>query len=556
MAGSASRALSRARQSFAALGAVFRNEQLRRAELAWAGSISAEWAQFVALGVFAYQAGGTLAVGIVGLIRVLPSAVVAPFATYFGDRFRRERFLLADVLVGAVGLALSAVAFWVSESQVAIYALAGLVGVTQTLFRPAHQALLPSLARTPDELIAANGATATIESFGTLIGPIVAGVLVALIDPGAVFVAGAAALTLSALLLARVRVEGRPQPTRPAEGRLHEFLTGFALIARQRDPRLITLLMSAQAFIRGCLNILIVVVVFRVLDAGDGMVGYLTAALGVGGLIGGFAAATLGRRLAVPLGLSLVFWGVPIALVAPLPETAATLLLLAIVGAANSVEDVAGFTLLQRIVPDEVLARALGAFWGVNMVFVALGSITAPALVALFGPRWALVVVGAILPTVTAISWRRLRGIDRSARVPPELTLVEAVELFEPLSVAAKEHVAMRLIPVRAQAGEVVVREGEPGDRFYVVDTGELEVDAGGRRSRLDRHGAYFGEIALLRDVPRTATVTAISDTELFALERADFLAAVTRHSAVTAAAETVVERRLAATPARTESAG
>jgi CRP-like cAMP-binding protein len=273
----------------------------------------------------------------------------------------------------------------------------------------------------------------------------------------------------------------------------------------------------------------------------------MTAALGVGGLIGAFGALTLvGRRLAVPFGLALVFWGLPIALVAPRPYLAIALVLLAIVGAANSVEDVAAFTLLQRIVPDDVLTRVLGVLWGLAMGAVALGSIAAPTVVEAIGPRPALVVVGAILPVLTIATWRRLVDIDRTVAAPDaELALIDSVPMFAPLSIAAKEHMAATLSAVSVAAGDVVIRAGDRGDRFYIVADGELEVLAVGLHVTAIE-GDYFGEIALLRDVPRTATVRAVTDSQLYALERDDFLAAVTAHSAVRAASDVVVEERLA----------
>ena len=109
---------------------------------------------------------------------MLPAAVVAPLASSLGDRFRRERVLVATALVGAGALAGSAAAFFAGGNAPLVYALAAVIGITSTLFRPAMQAVLPSLARTPEELIAANGASSTIESLGTLAGPLLAGVLV------------------------------------------------------------------------------------------------------------------------------------------------------------------------------------------------------------------------------------------------------------------------------------------------------------------------------------------------------------------------------------------
>jgi MFS family permease len=251
-----------------------------------------------------------------------------------------------------------------------------------------------------------------------------------------------------------------------------------------------------------------------------------------------------GKRLAVPLGIALIFWGVPIALTAVWPNFAAAVVLLAVIGAANSIEDVAGFTLLQRIVPDEVLTRVLGVTWGLVMGAVGAGSIVATALVSLVGPRASFVLVGAILPLLTIAVWRLLVGIDREVLAPKaELALVDSVPMFAPLSIAAKEHLAARLVEVPVPAGDVVIRTGEHGDRFYIVAEGELEITNGAHATA--GRGDFFGEIALIRDVPRTATVRATTPSRLYALEREDFLAAVTGHSAVRSAGEAVVSERL-----------
>ena len=277
-----------------ALAVAFRNENIRRVELGWGAAIVAEWAHFVALGVFAYQAGGASAVGIAGLVRLLPAAVVAPLAAWLGDRFQRERVLLAMTLVGSGALAGSAAASFAGE-RVLVFAFASVVGIASTLIRPALQALLPSLARTPEELIASNGATSTIESVGTLLGPLLAGVLVALADVGFVFAVAAGALLAAALLLARVKVEGRISLSAAVEGEsMRRMLgAGFRTLVRIHGARLVVGLIVAQTFVRGCLNVLIVVAAFRVLHQGASAVGYLTAAIGVGGLIGAFGAMTL-----------------------------------------------------------------------------------------------------------------------------------------------------------------------------------------------------------------------------------------------------------------------
>ena len=536
----------RPRQLVWALGVAIRNENVRRVELAWGAAIAAEWAHFVALGVFAYQEGGTAAVGIAGLVRLLPAAVVAPFAASLGDRFRRERFLLTLTLVAAGALAASAAAAF-ADDRVLVFAFASVVGLASTLIRPALQALLPSLARTPEELIASNGATSTIESIGTLVGPVFAGVFVSLADVAAVFVLGAAALLAGAVLLARVSVESRVGLTGEIDREsLRRMITdGFRTVVRARSARLVVGLIVAQTFVRGCLNVLIVVAAFQVFDGGAAQVGYLTAAIGAGGLIGALGAMTLGgRRLAAPFGLSLVFWGAPITLMAPRPYFAAAVVLLAIVGAANSVEDVTVFTLLQRLVPNEMLTRVLGLVWGLAMGGVAIGSIAAPAIVRAVGPRPAFVFVGSILPLLALLTYRQLVEIDRTVAPAPELELIDHVPMFAPLSIATKEQVAASLLPISVSAGEIVIRAGDAGDRFYIVADGQLDIDADGRHTTA-YEADYFGEIALLRDVPRTATVKAAVDSKLYVLRRADFLSAVTGHSTARAAGEAIAETRL-----------
>lgn len=534
--------MSPLRSRLAAAAIAARNENVRRVELAWGAAISAEWAYFVALGVFAYHAGGASAVGLAGLIRLLPAAVVAPSAASLGDRFRRERLLLAAAILGAVALAGSAVAAF-AASESAVYACAALFGISSTLTRPTLQALLPSLTRTPEELVASNAATSTVESLGTLVGPLVAGLLVEQASVGVTFGVAAAALATSVGLIVRVSAEG-PTPGRAASPGHPAY--AWRTVLQHPGAPVVVALMVMQAFVRGCLNVLIVVAAFRLLDGAGGTVGVLTAAIGAGGVIGAVASSTYhGGRLARVFALSLFGWGIPIVLVAPSPQLVAALVLLGIVGASNSVEDVAGFTLLQRAIRDDALSGVLGLIWGAAMGALALGSIATPVLVRELGPRTAFIFVGCLLPVLTLAGFRRMRKLDDLAAPSRQQLLVDAVPMFVPLSLAAKERLATKLVPVDVAADTTIVRAGEVGDRFYLVESGtvRIELDGGQRQSGA---GDYFGEIALLRDVPRTATVTAETEARLFALERADFLAAVTGHALAEAAARDIVGARLA----------
>jgi MFS family permease len=535
--------MSPLRSRLAAAALASRNPNVRRVELAWGAAITAEWAHFVALGVFAYHAGGTSAVGLAGLIRLLPAAVVAPGAASLGDRIRRERLLLGAAALGALALAGSAVAAF-AGSESGVYTCAAFVGISSTLIRPTLQAILPSLTRTPEELVASNAATSTVESLGTLVGPLVAGLLVEQARVGFSFAVAAGALGLGFGLILLVHTQGPATGQAAARGRPR---FAWRTVMQHPGAPVVVTLMVAQAFVRGCLNVLIVVAAFRLLNGGGGTVGVLTAAIGAGGVVGAIASSTVrSRRLARIFALSLFGWGLPIVLVAPSPELVAALVLLGIIGASNSVEDVSGFTLLQRAIRDDALSGVLGLIWGAAMGALALGSIATPLLVRDLGARAAFVLVGFLLPVLAIAGFRRMRALDELAAPTRQQLLVDDVPMFVPLSLAAKERLAAKLLPVDVPSGATIVRAGDVGDRFYIVDSGTVRIGLDGGEKE-GGAGEYFGEIALLRDVARTATVTAATPTRLYALERADFLAAVTGHALAESAAHEVVDGRLAA---------
>jgi len=528
---------------------VAQNRNLRRVELAYGAAITSEWAFLVALGVFAYQRGGATAVGILGLVRMVPAALATPFTAAFADRWERERALVVVTLLSGAALAASTGLFYFGRNQAAIFAFAAAHAVFSTLCRPAVAALLPSLATTPQQLVAASSVSLTLEGVGTLAGPLIAGVVIETASVGVVFAFGAVAYVAAALTLAAVHVEGR---LRFAHQRAAGDLTaGFRLLAREPHPRLIVGLFIAQTVIRGALNVLIVVVAFQLLDSGGGWVGFLSGAVGAGTLIGGFASMTLaGRRLALPFGIGLLLWGIPIALIAAVPHKLTALLLLAIVGVGNAVEDVAGETLLQRLVPDDLLGRVLGVMFGGATAGMGIGSIAAPGLISWLGVHGALIATGASLTILVLLCWPGLRRIDAATSAPArELALLDGVPMFQPLPLAAKEQVARSLIPVSYPAGQEIISEGETGDRFYIVVSGHATVTHGGEPLRECGPGDYFGEIALLRDIPRTATVTASDAVELYALERAAFIDAATGHAAGREAGEKIVSEQLARVP-------
>jgi MFS family permease len=529
---------------------VFGNPHLRRLELAWGGYYLGEWMQFVALSIYAFKIGGATALGVLGLARMVPAALLLPFGSMLADRYPRQRVLLGVNLARAAALGATGAALAGGSPRALVFVLAGCAAVPAAPIRPATMALVPLIAQTPQELVGANVCSSSLEGLGTFLGPTIGGALAATAGPDVgVFVAGAIYLWC-AFLVGRIRREGDPAVRRRVErGPLEEVLGGFRAVAHDPHPRLITALFASQSLVRGFLNVLLVVAAIDFLGMGESGVGWLNGALGGGAVLGGIAMVALvgRRRLASPFGLALVLWGAPIALVAAWPKPAWALFCLAVIGVGNALIDVTGYTLFQRTVDEHVLGRVLGLSEILAAGDVAIGSALGSLLVTQVGIRPALVVVGCILPTLALLSYRGLRAIDGSVEVPErELSLLAAMRLFAPLPITTLERLASRLREVKSPAGETIVEQGAAGDLFYAISSGEVDVEHDGRRVATLGPGDYFGEIALLYDEPRVASCIARTDVDLFALDRPTFIAAVSGHSVSIEVAEDVMTKRLA----------
>ena len=535
-------------EPLAAFASIWRNDALRRLEYAWVGSIIGTWAYGIALGVYAYHHGGAAAVGLSGLVRTLPTIFFAPFVASLGDRYPRVRVMIGSDLVRFVLFSSAAACIVVGGPPAAVYIVSGLVMLAGSVFRPAQAALLPSLTDTPEQLTAMNVVSSTVESVGFFAGPALGGVLLALTSSQTVFAASAVSCVWSAFMLvglgrmtsAGAEEDGaaaaEPAATATAAdaeagpGFLRESVEGFRTIGR--DSRLLTLvsLFTAQTLVAGALNVFVVVLALRLFESGPTGVGTLNASLGVGGIVGAAAAATLvgGQRLARGFAFGLVLWGAPLLLIGGVPVEVIGLFALAAVGLANTVIDVSGFTLLQRAVPDEVLARVFGVLETVLIAGIGLGALITPAIIHALGVRGALLVVGSFLPLLTVFTWARLRALDLVPSAPKEqIDLLASLSVFDSFPVPTLELLASKLEERAVTAGEVVIREGDQGDRFYAITEGQFAVDIAGRRQAELGPGDFFGEIALLREVPRTATVTALGDGKLQSLTQEDFVPAV-----------------------------
>jgi len=546
---------SRLAEGRAALASNLRRPDLRRAQLAFGSAYAGEWAFTVALGVVAFRHGGATAVGIVALIRMLPSALIAPFATAVADRVRRDRVLIWIGVLRAAALGAAAVVMAVDLSAVFVYLLAVLATIPFTAFRPAHSALLPALCETPKELTAANASRGLLDSASTLIGPLLAALLLDLSGPESVFVLAAALSLWSSLLVTLIDYEPAPRVAPPAPIRMAaDTAEGLRAIAAQRDVTMLFGLGAVQAVTRGALNVFTVVVAIELLETGEAGVGVLTAALGVGAVVGSLGVSVLvgSRRLAAYTGLGIALWGAPLALIGVFPTELLALAMLAIVGAGNAMVDLGYFTLFPRLMPDEVLARVFGALESLVALAVGIGSILTPLLIHFFGIRGALIAIGVMTPVMVALTWSRLLRVDEGLGAQADvIERLRAVMMLRPLPVSTIEHLARNVREESAEPGQVVIKQGQVGDSFYVIIDGEVEVKENGSLLRVLSAGECFGEIALLRDVPRTTTVQARTPLTLYALDRRHFVPTVSGYSASAAEAEVVVETRLAASAAR-----
>ena len=516
---------------------VLADRNLRRVELAFLGFNMTEFATWIAILVYAFERGGAAEMGAVSAILLVPSAVVAPLAAYAGDRFRRDRVLAIDYVVQGLAMGATAATLYADAPAGLVYAAATIASISITFTRPAQNSLLPALTPTPADLTAANVVSGVVEGMGKMLGPIIAGILLGTSGSAAVFAVFAVVMLFGALLVARLRVDVAavtPEARIDAADVFHETLRGFQTLRRAREPRLVVLLLSAGVIVVGALDVLFVATAIDLLDIGAGGAGFLSAAFGAGAIVG--AASTImlvGRRRLTPsLAGGAVLFGAPIGLVAVAPSAVSAPVLFAAAGAGRSVGDVSGRTLLQRISPNDVLSRVFGVLEGLMMLALVVGSVGAAVLIEASGVQTALVVVGAFLPVIILVSSGRLLSIDRSAEAPDAeiLRLLRAIPFFAPLPAPAMERVMADVIARDAAAGDVLIREGDRGDLFYVIVEGTVEITRGGEHVSEQGPGAYVGEIALLRDVPRTASVTAKTPLRLLALEREPFLLAVTGH--------------------------
>ena len=542
------------------LVAVFRNQSLRRMELALLGSLVGDWAYATAVAVFAYGVGGAKAVGLYFTVRLALMAVAAPFVATLADRLPRRVVMIACDLTRFLLVAGAALCLYAGTPSWPVFGLAGLASLAGAAFRPAQNAWMPALADSPEELTAANGAASTLESLSFFFGPALGAFLLTLTDVPTVFMLNAATFLWSAALVAGIRArpgavadETVREATEDAEaepslGVLRETAAGFRAITGDRNILMVGTLLCVQTIVAGASAVFGVVMAVEILHAGSKGVGYIDSAFGVGAIVGGFVAIGRARkrRLASDMALGVVLWSIPLLALWVWPTPVAVFAVIILMGFGNPLVDVNFATILQRITPDEVLGRVFGTLEGACIGTMALGSLVMPFLIDVFGLGRGLGILGVAVSLLVLPWLRRAARLDRDLAVPPGVPLLEGIVMFAPLTPATIENLARKLTRFEVPAGAVIVREGQESDRFFVIESGGVSVSHGEVFIRHEGPGDFFGEIGLLRDVPRTATITADTDTVLQVLDRDDFLAAVTGQTDARMAADAVVSRRIA----------
>jgi MFS family permease len=532
----------------AARGALIEPD-LRRLNLAYLGSELAGWAYVVAISVYAFDHGGADQVGLMTVLRLAPAMLAAPFAGAVADRFPRRHVLIAVDLGRAGAQGVAAVLVMSGAPALSVYLAISASALASTGFEPAKAALLPTLARTPEQLTAANALGTTIESFGLTVGPALGGLLLALASVQVVLFALVAASLISALLIWRIgpepeRESGRAEPG----GVLRRSLAGFETIGRDHTLRTVVGVFALQMLAFGLLSVFIVTIALQELHIGSSGVGWLYGATGVGGILGGLLTVNLaGRRLARPLSLGMLLIGGAFLAIGAFASEPVALLAILLMNVGGCYVDIATFTLLQRAVEEAVLARVFSVIGTIIVAALLLGGGIAPLLISALGLRGALAVTGGLVLAGIGVALPALRRIDAAAPSPLEgIALLRGLPLFATLPVPALEHLAGELGAQSAHDAEEIIVQGESGEDYYIILEGTVEVFVDGRSITTLAQGEAFGEIALLLDTPRTATVRARGEVRLARLQRYAFLAAVTGHDQTYQAGQRIAHGLLA----------
>ena len=511
---------------------------------------------FLAISVVAHDLGGPAAVGLVGAVRVLPGALGMGLVAFVADRTSRPLLVAAvNVVMGLLCLAMAA-SVDAGRGLVVLVVLQGVGSVAAAFLKPSLQGLLPRLVPLPAQLVQAGAVWSLMNGLGSVIGPALGGALLATRGPAELYVALAAVYALTAMVAGLIRTTYQPARDHHATALAWSPLRGLRLFAAP-GTRTMFLLSLIQRLLSGLVGASLVLYAFDVAGAnGERTSGALLAALGVGGLCG--ATVTLfadGRHTRWWFAAGLAMYGLPLVVLGTSDHLVVAALALALSGVGAAWAGIYGSGLINRLLPDHVAGRGWGTLLAFGAGATALGSLAAPVLADVLGLGTALVVAGVLAALVVVAGTPGLRTLAHRT-VPPAdaLDLLRGAEVLASLPGLCLERLSVVAARWAVEPGEAVVREGDSAQQFFVVAEGELDVVVQGAVVRRLVRGDSFGEVALLRDVPRTATVVSVGPSVLLTIERDVFVTTVTGHRPTEAFVDGSVTGLLSGDDRRTSS--
>jgi predicted MFS family arabinose efflux permease len=487
---------------------VFTNPDLRAAQVPLAVSKTVDLAQLIGLSTYLFDIEGVGAVATYGVVRAIAPTLGVPLVTATTSRLGPGTLLMWLGIMAAIATGGITAAVALESPALTVIVLAGILHVILGAHRPVTSALIPTLVGTPADLLACTVVTGVLDGVTFLAGPLLAGLLLVSAGPAAVLYATAVLHAVAALIGARLVVPAGPGPV-PAINR--RVSTARAFLGTV-EVRVITLLVAAQTFVRGALNVIVVVFAIEVVGLDGSAAGLLLAAIGVGALVGmPIAYALTGRRLYRALGLGLLLWGMPVAIASVTPSFIAVLLLFAVIGLGNDLVDLGAFSALPRVLPGRALQQVLGIFEAVLQLGTALGAAVAGLLLGVAEVHVALLVTGSVLPVAVLLAARRLRSFDtRLHRRDDDVDLLRLQPTFAKLPVQTLDAVAAHLSPADFTPGETITVGDRPVDRYILVARGEVLIEHAGMVAARRQVGDAFGPIGFDEDTTRAATAVSV----------------------------------------------
>jgi predicted MFS family arabinose efflux permease len=514
------------------------------------------WAYNIALWVWVYDQTGSAAwVAASSLARFVPALVFSTYGGVLAERFERTKVMRVGDTIATIAMLSLAVTAALDGPVLVGIVFCAITSMAGTANDPAVQAMVPQVVGEKD-LAAANALYGTIDNLAVIIGPAIGAAMLFVAPPSVAFALNASTYAIAVVLVGMMASRSTPTDvTDGGAGLVGQMMVGVRALGSSTTAATLVAFSVIATFVYGVDTVLFVVLAEERFSAGSNAVGYFLTALGVGGVL---AAGLVNRlaslpRLGVVISIGLAVYCVPTALLVVVDDLRVAVALQVLRGAGTLVVDVLAITALQRTLAPDLLARVFGVFNTLCLAAVAVGALITPALLQFAGIDTTLLLMGIGIPLLALASWPWLRQMDRTAvtrlnELAPRIKVLEVLGIFSTAPRPVLERLASAAEEVAVGAGEVVIHEGDTADALYVLASGEVSVDARAGAATAHhltnlRGPAYFGEIGLLEQVPRTASVRTLEPVRLWRIDGEEFLAALNDAPAAPAFLETARTR-------------